>query len=135
MGQTVILSNAGGADGYRWGPNGTYTYFLLGDGSQVNEGGVTNAQTTIGRWVQMTGVFDRAGTLGGGSKFYNFINGVSQSDASIPNVSISVGAPGLAFCCGAFDGYISILRVYNRALTTSEILQNYNAHKEKFGLV
>ena len=134
VGQTIILSNANGGDGYRWGPNGTYTYFLLGDGSQLNEGGVDNLQTTVGRWVQMIGVFDRAGTLGGGSKFYNFINGIAQSNASIPNVNISVAAPGLAFCCGAFDGYLSILKVYNRALTTNEIVQNYNAHKSRFNI-
>jgi hypothetical protein len=134
VGQTIILSNANGGDGYRWGPNGTYSYFLLGDGSQLNEGGVNNLQTTVGRWVQMIGVFDRAGTLGGGSKFYNFINGIAQSNATIPNVNISVAAPGLAFCCGAFDGYLSILKVYNRALTTNEIVQNYNAHKSRFNI-
>jgi hypothetical protein len=33
-----------------------------------------------------------------------------------------------------FLGLISIFRIYNRTLSTSEILQNYNAQKERFGL-
>ena len=33
-----------------------------------------------------------------------------------------------------FDGRISNVKVYNRALTATEILQNYNATKSRFGL-
>jgi hypothetical protein len=75
-GQIVILSNAGSCDGYRWGPNGSNTYWLFGDSTctQFNEGTVSNSSTLLGRWVQMVGIFDRANTLGGGLKFYNYVN-------------------------------------------------------------
>ena len=33
-----------------------------------------------------------------------------------------------------FDGKISIVKIYNRILTTSEVFQNYNALKGRFGL-
>ena len=33
-----------------------------------------------------------------------------------------------------FGGYISVFRIYGRALTTYEVLQNYNALKGRFGL-
>jgi hypothetical protein len=33
-----------------------------------------------------------------------------------------------------FSGKISSIKYYNRALTTAEMLQNYNALKKKFGL-
>ena len=33
-----------------------------------------------------------------------------------------------------WDGDMGIIRIYNRALTASEILQNYNATKARFGL-
>jgi len=33
-----------------------------------------------------------------------------------------------------FDGRVSMVQIYNRALTASEILQNYNATKGRFGL-
>jgi hypothetical protein len=45
-----------------------------------------------------------------------------------------LNTPGMAYCCGAFDGYISVIRIYNRALTSSEITQNFNAQKTYFGL-
>jgi hypothetical protein len=33
-----------------------------------------------------------------------------------------------------YDGFIANVRIYNRALSASEILQNYNATKSRFGL-
>jgi hypothetical protein len=33
-----------------------------------------------------------------------------------------------------YNGNIAIVRVYNIALTQSQILQNYNAQKSRFGL-
>jgi len=35
---------------------------------------------------------------------------------------------------GNLDGNIALARVYNRALTASEVLQNYNATKGRFGI-
>ena len=134
--QTVILSNAGGCDGYRWGPQGGSAYWLFGnsDCSQYNEGGVSNSTTMIGRWVQMIGIFDRANTLGGGTKFYHYINGTLEGSNAIFTPTIQLSSPGIKACCGAFDGYLSIVRVYNRALTQSEITQNFNAQKTYFEL-
>jgi hypothetical protein len=135
-GQVVILSNAGACDGYRWGPTGNSTYWLLGDSTctQFNEGGVNNSTTLVGRWVQMVGIFDRANTLGGGRKFYNYVNSSLESSVVIYNPVMQTSAPGMIACCGAFDGYLSIVRVYNRALQPSEITQNFNAQKSYFGL-
>ena len=136
QGGTVILSNAGGCGGYRWGPNGTYTYWLLGndDCSQYSEGTIGATSTMIGRWVQMVGIFDRANTLGGGIQLYSYINGVLQGSVGTFSPTIPLGNPGIAYCCGAFDGYLSVVRVYNRALTPTEITQNFNAQKSYFGL-
>ena len=47
---------------------------------------------------------------------------------------MNTSAPGMIACCGAFDGYLSVVRVYNRALTPTEITQNFNAQKSYFGL-
>ena len=134
--QTVILSNAGGCDGYRWGPQGGSAYWLLGnaDCSQYAEGGVSNATSMIGRWVQMVGIFDRANTLGGGTKFYHYINSALEGSVATYNPTIQLGSPGITSCCGAFDGYLSVVRVYNRALTPAEITKNWNAQKSYFGL-
>ncbi len=134
--QTVILANAGGCDGYRWGPQGGSAYWLLGnsDCSQYAEGGVSNGTTMVGRWVQMVGIFDRAGTLGSGSRFYHYINGSLEGSVGTYTPTIQLGTPGITACCGAFDGYLSVVRVYNRALLQSEITANWNAQKSYFGL-
>ena len=135
-GQTVILSNAGGCDGYRWGPQATSAYWLISDSicSSPVEGGVSNSTTMVGRWVQMVGIFDRVGTLGNGSRFYHYINATQEGSVAIGTPTIQLGAPGMVSCCGAFDGYLSVVRVYNRALLPSEITQNFNAQKSYFGL-
>jgi hypothetical protein len=82
----------------------------------------------------MVGVFDRANTLGGGIKLYNFVNSTLESSIGTNNPTMPLLAPGIAYCCGAFDGYISVVRVYNRALTSSEITQNWQAQRSYFGL-
>jgi hypothetical protein len=33
-----------------------------------------------------------------------------------------------------FQGYIALVQVYNRALSATDVLQNYNAQKTRFGL-
>jgi hypothetical protein len=133
--QTVILSNAGGGNGYRWGPQSTTAYWLLGGANDYAEGNVGSFSSLIGRWVQMVSVFDRANTYGNGPKIYSYINGVDVGSTGIPTANnMNIGTPGMIACCGAFDGYISIIRVYNRALTPSEITQNFNAQKTYFGL-
>jgi hypothetical protein len=134
-GQTVIMSNAGGGNGYRWGPQSTSAYWLLGGANDYSEGGVGSFSSIVGRWVQMVGVFDRANTYGNGPKVYCYINGVDVGSTTVPTANnMNLGAPGITSCCGAFDGYISVVRAYNRALTATEITQNWNAQKSYFGL-
>jgi hypothetical protein len=50
------------------------------------------------------------------------------------NPTIQTSASGIVACCGAFDGYLSVVRVYTRALSQSEITSNFNAQKTYFGL-
>jgi hypothetical protein len=135
-GQTVILSNAGSANGYRWGPQATATYWLMGNGNPYNEGTVGSYTSVIGRWVHMVGIFDRANDLGGGVKFYTYINASLEGSNTIyPSDGMQTSGPMMpGNCCGAFDGYLSVVRVYTKALTQSEITTNFNAQKAYFGL-
>lgn len=135
-GQTVIISNAGGGNGYRWGPQETSAYWLVGGDSDYAEGGVGSFSSLIGRWVQFVGVFDRANTYGNGPKIYCYVNGSNVGNNTIPTANnMNNSGPIMpGNCCGAFDGYVSIIRAYNRALTATEITQNWNAQKSYFGL-
>lgn len=48
------------------------------------------------------------------------------------NLPFRVGRDGAAV--QSFTGQISVVQIYNRALSASEVLQNYNATKSRFGL-
>jgi hypothetical protein len=48
--------------------------------------------------------------------------------------SVYIGALNPSVLAGYYDGNIAQVSIYNRALSSSEILQNYNATKTRFGL-
>jgi len=139
LGQTSIINNAGSCPGYRWGVDGSNMYWLIGPGSGCSgysEGGVGGGIST-GVWLQLVGVFDKQNELGSGSKFYSYVNGSVTGNVSIsPNSDMYNGAPNIANgpCCQSLNGDIAIIRIYNKALTSSEISTNWNAQKSRFGL-
>ncbi len=66
-----------------------------------------------------------------------YVNGVSQ--ATNANTAVQSGNAVFiaAYNDGSFNrllGRMAVARIYNRALSASEILQNYNAQKSRFGL-
>ena len=77
----------------------------------------------------------------GGSSFDLYLNGVLQSMSEIGgqqssiNLSTSNLYLGLYYNTSfTFDGNIGNFQVYNRALSASEVLFNYNGLKSRFGL-
>jgi hypothetical protein len=68
-----------------------------------------------------------------------YINGIiqttqSNSSVTFPDDNIYLGAYNNPITAYAMKGNISQSSVYNRALSASEVLQNYNATKSRFGL-
>jgi hypothetical protein len=88
---------------------------------------------TVGNWYQVVGTYD-------GANVKLYINGALSSSVA------STGRPtngGIGFhIMTQYDvgrsqylaGNLAILRMYNRALILSEVTQNYNAEKSRFGL-
>jgi hypothetical protein len=76
-----------------------------------------------------------------GGPWYFYVNGTlvytSSNDSTIKVADrIGVGA-GLTSSTSAdefWKGKIAVAQVYNRGLSASEVLQNYNALKGRFGL-
>lgn len=69
-----------------------------------------------------------------------YLNGVNDVNstanlnlASPSDGTVNIGGGG-GRVTGYFDGLMGPVRVYNRPLTAEEALQNYNAHKSRFGL-
>ena len=68
---------------------------------------------------------------------YQNNNFVGIQNACQPNLSSAVTSSPLQIgngYAGYYSGDMGIVRIYNRVLSTSELTQNYNAQKGRFGL-
>ena len=86
----------------------------------------------LNTWINLVGTYD-------GSVMYLYANGILVSQAAKTG-SMSAGA-GFTVRIGrqaetgsSHNGYISTTQIYNRALSASEVLQNFNALKGRYGL-
>jgi hypothetical protein len=119
--------------------NTTY-YAQLGSGSGSGSSlfvNSTNYVGTIGTWYQIVYVFSNVAS----NTLETFVNGVSigsvsHSLASILNSTnpLYIGSYNGGEFAQWFDGKIGITRLYNTSLTSSQVLQNFNADKSKYGL-
>jgi hypothetical protein len=119
---------------------GTTYYAQLGSGT--GSGGTlyvnsTNHVGTLNTWYQIVYVFTNVAA----NTLQTFVNGssigsVNHSLASLLNTSANLylGSYNNGEYAQWFDGKIGITRLYNRALTSTEVLNNYNADKSKYGL-
>ena len=94
-----------------------------------------NVGINTSSWFQVVGTF-----ITGSRKLY--VNGILKNSDSATgtiatnNGGMSIGAYG-GYSGGRsyyYDGNIAIVRVYNKELLASEVLNNYNALKGRFGL-
>ena len=132
------------------------SYYLLSTGAQTSSTGValsyqagscfvtiktptklqfeyfSNSLWPLNEWVQFTWVSN-------GSTFSFYKNGLSilsgniagTTSASDVQSTLGIGRPNNSPCC-EFDGKVGGVLVYNAALTAAEVLQNYNAQKNRF---
>lgn len=115
--------------------NGNYSVsmeFNGGQGARSNAGVFTAGQWTNFTAVKTPGAITSTTTL--------YINGqltpVVGGSTSTPNVGVGVTRIGRWVNDANYfwPGNVASALVYNKALTASEVLQNYNATKTRFGL-
>jgi hypothetical protein len=105
--------------------------FNLANASQISS---TNFFVgSIGSWINIQITFNYT------SGDYNvYKNGVLFTNTNAPSGFPSTNAPiNVASYSGPplpWTGNISVCKMYNRILSTSEVLQNYNAQKSRFNL-
>jgi hypothetical protein len=134
-----IISKTNGGNAADWGygirtnPFGS-TYMEVGNGSTS----ITSPSSTLstGIWYQLVGVWTNVAS--NSIEFY--VNGISQGSSSHSFASIKNTTRPVSF--GSFDGgatygqwvngKIGIVRIYNKSLTSTEVLNNYNADKWKY---
>ena len=111
------------------------TKFAWGIQSANNwDSGNAVVSATAGVWYMLTSVAD-------GTTARGYFNGVNTGTTFTYTAGTSYNPSGYLIGAlhnggfeGGLDGKVSIVKIYNRALTAAEILQNYNAHKSRFGL-
>jgi len=92
----------------------------------------STASTVFNQWVHLVGVWSPSG-------FFTYINGVSagydtsktlqqQLNSGVIEIGVFTGNSSW------FEGVQSVFRVYNRILTSDEVLSNFNSQKDRFGL-
>jgi hypothetical protein len=134
-----IISKTNGGNAADWGygirtASSGSTYMEVGNGSTS----ITSPSFTLstGIWYQLVGVWTNVAS--NSMEFY--VNGISQGSSSHSFASIKDTTRPVSF--GSFDGgatfgqwfngRMGIVRFYNKALTSAEVLKNYNADGWKY---
>ncbi len=130
-----------------WNGSGEYNYYLYFNGFFINTGNQSNAfnfsTVTTGNWINLV-------ILVSTTQWGAYINGVQN--VALANHGITNNTPtygntqtqltlmtlypygGGGNAGFSTQGNIGSFRIYNRVLSASEVLQNYNATKGRFGL-
>jgi hypothetical protein len=126
----------GAAGGYpyvcRWVPTGAQVKFAVYNGTTAQD---VTMSTSAEIWIQAVGVFNHTSDLLSG-----YINGqfVTSTALTITGTIANSSLLNLARRGGAtsvpFTGSIGNLRIYNTALTESQILQNFQADRGRYGI-
>jgi hypothetical protein len=137
----IIFAKTDGGTAQDWG-YGLRTSPLGLTFGEIGNGGTASLQSNNSTlatnvWYQVVAVWTNVVT----NSFELFINGISQGSKSHSFTSVKDTASPLyigSFNNGQFsqwfNGKIGITRIYNKVLTLSEVLQNFNTDKSKYGL-
>lgn len=106
----------------------------VGNGSSKSTIDNLSPALSMGSWYQVGYKWD-------GSNTTCFVNGSLHGSSGSASYG-SLGSPSAKIYLGGYnsinyyhyDGLYGIFRAYDKALTSAEILQNYNANKSRFGL-
>jgi hypothetical protein len=124
-----------GRDGYNLylnGSTGASVYWVterFTTGTYINVTGTLDQSVVVNNWQHIVGVYD-------GAILYLYRNGVllnsTASTGSITNATqtLQIGRRDSNY----FGGRISNTKIYNRALTAGEIIQNFNALRGRYGI-
>ena len=126
----VIAFDKGSWNGWLISGSGYFIY----NGQPGYDDGVSVGGASLGSWQMFTVVVDRQNALYKGYK-----NGAYITQSSITQTPMTYATNlylGSRGCVpdNFYNGATSTAYIYNRALTATEILQNYNAMKGRFGL-
>ena len=119
--------------------NGYLEVFFTG----ISLGGssVSAALITAGEWNHVAVVFSNLSNVSGvSSKLYlnaveiDSVSGATVDIGSMPTSNLLIGKPFSTSQGRIYDGKVAAVKTYNKALTASEISQNFNALRGRYGI-
>lgn len=124
-----LIKYANGYLFYIVGVNNTFAFDSRnGDGTYYRTTGTTNIKDGV--WKYLVGQKS-------GLSYKVYVNGVLEGSTTANSVGSIAGNVNLKLGTddGTYlNGRIATFKIYNRALSADEVLQNYNATKSRFGL-
>ena len=141
-----VKTNAISQNGF-WFEKGSVNtqYALFQEGGTIkwrmNIGGINNLSTTTATFMDTSNWYQVVGTYTSGSRKL-YINGILvNSDTQTGTIATNANGMSIGVYGGFngsrgyyYDGNLSSCRVYNRELTSSEIQQNFQAIRGRYGL-
>lgn len=101
--------------------------------TSISRNGGFNGSIPNNQWSHIVGTYD-------GSVCKGYVNGVVVYDVAqtgtIPDGTWVIGTYGAGLTDGVhnFNGSIPVARIYNRALSSTEVQQNFNALRGRYGI-
>lgn len=130
-GQVGLFSNAGGADGYRFGVGTNGIYYLIAPAYQEGNLSFSSTASTT-QWYHVVAVYNRSA-----ARILLYRNGAYHAHASIPvsQTAFTAVTPGIvrSECCGLYTGKLATFAAYSKALSENQILDHWDAMKGRFG--
>jgi hypothetical protein len=140
VGSRYVISKGSGGSTYTFilttGPGGTsgggssYIRFSMTNQSGVRSTNVEYGSLLWNQWYNFTFTYNGVNVIG-------YKNGASPQSTPLTGSLLNTTSPiylAQDIYSALFSGSISNFKIYNRALSASEVLQNYNATKTRFGL-
>ena len=105
--------------------NGTNWIFGVGQsGSQTNASGAHSSSTA---WTNLVGVYD-------GTNVRLYVNGTQVSSPSLASATLTTSGNIRIGADAQGTNYIDNVKMYNRALSAEEVVQNFNALRGRYGV-
>ncbi len=135
---TSGTTGASGQRGYMLAVNnGTAFYFVIASNSTTVKTLSHTLTFDHTQWYHFAGVYNPSTYMRifiNGNQVAETTSGVASSQYTGNSNTLKIGSRGDNTAYGVFDGNIASYKLYHKSLSPTEVLQNYNALKGRFGL-
>jgi hypothetical protein len=132
--QCALFSHWSGGPVYNgFGLNGGYLQYTYYNNAGWNYSPANNSLVNTNNWTYVT--YSTGATATSGFKFY--VNGVDSGGFTPTSDGVgsgNMGSFGRYWGWGSYTGYMTHCTVHNTQLTAAQILQNFNATRQRFGV-